>query len=300
MNRYAEDELPSGQSLIETTNLRRFHGGANLLLDPGCRYPTMATTVGPAGSGKTISVQSFLRDLPLRDLTGLPAAVGVKVRPRSTPKTLTEDIVAALEEKVKGTTSFKLATEAVEIIKRNDLKLLIIDEADWLSADSFDVLRHIHDRSGCPVLLVGLPRLLSVIDAQEKFSSRIGLRLQFSPPPVEEVLNTILPGLVFPHWQFDPDEAGDRDLGEYIWRAVHPSLRKLRNLLQIASLRVQEMGEERISQATIDQSLRLSATEAEMRRIQQESAKRSAGSHEAESERRQAAKLQRRHNGKSV
>jgi hypothetical protein len=70
VNRYAEDELPSGQSLIETTNLRRFHGGANLLLDPGCRYPTMATTVGPAGSGKTISVQSFLRDLPLRDLTG--------------------------------------------------------------------------------------------------------------------------------------------------------------------------------------------------------------------------------------
>lgn len=47
----------------------------------------------------------------------------------------------------------------------------------------------------------------------EKFSGRVGLRLDFLPPDEEEVTSTILPQLVLPGWSFDPTVEADVLLG---------------------------------------------------------------------------------------
>ena len=53
-----------------------------------------------------------------------------------------------------------IAAEVAAAIERNDLKLIIVDEADRLNEDSFEVLRHLFDKTGCPILLVDLPSIL--------------------------------------------------------------------------------------------------------------------------------------------
>ncbi len=53
-----------------------------------------------------------------------------------------------------------IAAEAAAAIERNDLKLIIVDEADRLNEGSFEVLRHLFDKTGCPILLVDLPSIL--------------------------------------------------------------------------------------------------------------------------------------------
>ena len=53
-----------------------------------------------------------------------------------------------------------IAASVAATIERNDLKLIIVDEADRLNEDSFEVLRHLHDKTGCPILLVDLPSIL--------------------------------------------------------------------------------------------------------------------------------------------
>jgi len=53
-----------------------------------------------------------------------------------------------------------IAAEVAAAIERNDLKIIIVDEADRLNEDSFEVLRHLFDKTGCPILLVDLPSIL--------------------------------------------------------------------------------------------------------------------------------------------
>jgi DNA transposition AAA+ family ATPase len=53
-----------------------------------------------------------------------------------------------------------IAAEAAAAIEHNDLKLIIVDEADRLNEDSFEMLRHLFDKTGCPILLVDLPSIL--------------------------------------------------------------------------------------------------------------------------------------------
>jgi DNA transposition AAA+ family ATPase len=195
----------------------------------------MGVITGRAGVGKTIASQHYLDSLAPLVQTCLPAAIKIKVMPRSTPRALAKTILDSLLEKSRGRNIYEMADEVATAIERNALHLLIVDEADRLNEDSFDVLRHLFDKTGCRIVLVGLPNILSVIERHEKFSSRVGLRMSFTPLQVEEVLDLVLPQLVFPHWTYDPGKPSDREMGTAIWHKVNPSLRNLHSLLSTAS-----------------------------------------------------------------
>ncbi len=132
---YAEDELPQEQQIIQTSSLLRFTSFVHLIRESRKRYPTMGAVTGHPGMGKTVAIQAYLNSLAPRSHTGLPAAVKVKVKPRSTPKALALDIVAALEDTPRGRNIYEIADEAADALRRNDLELLIIDEADRLNED---------------------------------------------------------------------------------------------------------------------------------------------------------------------
>jgi DNA transposition AAA+ family ATPase len=286
---FAEDRLPDGQKTIQTTNVKRSKRFIGLLTDPERRKPTMAVITGLPGMGKTIAVQDYLDNLAPHAHTALPMAIKIKVKPRSTPLALAKVIMDGLQEKYRGNTIFEIADEVSAAIERNDLKLIIVDEADRLNEDSFEVLRHIFDKTGCPIVLVGLPSILRVVERHDKFSSRVGLRMQFKPLELEEVLTVVLPELVYSRWVYDPKNAEDRLLGINIWNRVNPSLRKLANLLDLASQTARAMELQAITQVCIDEAFGWLMTQEDQYRERKKHKRnddKDKGKHERDSKKR--------------
>ena len=180
-------------------------------------------------------------------------------------------MVAALRDKPRGRNIYQFSDGAADAIERNDLTCIIVDEADRLNEDSFEVLRYLFDKTGCPIVVVGLPSIESVIDRHEKFKSRVGLRMEFLPVEREEMLETVLPNLVFPRWKFDPGDEDALVMGNLICDMVGPSLRKLRNLLQIASQMARHYDESRITSDLITEAFRWAASKDDKRRLTENS-----------------------------
>jgi DNA transposition AAA+ family ATPase len=288
---FAEDHLPEGQPVIETKNVKRCRSFMRLITDPERRSPTMGVITGLAGVGKTIATQYYLDSLAPHPQTALPPAIKIKVMPRSTPRALAKTILDSLLEKSRGSNIYEMADEVAAAISRNCLHLLVVDEADRLNEDSFEVLRHLFDKTGCRIVLVGLPNILSVIERHQKFSSRVGLRMSFTPLALEEVLDLVLPKLVFPHWNYDPVKGADREMGTVIWHKVNPSLRNLHSLLSTASQMARDEQVPSITQDLIKEAFLWTMTQSSQSTATTSPAESSQkGDYERISEERQQAK----------
>jgi DNA transposition AAA+ family ATPase len=145
-----------------TNSVKRFHAYMQFIMQSReeTGYATMGVITGYAGVGKTIAIQTYLQQLQPRAYSGFPACVGIKVRPRSTAKALAKTLVATLNGEQAGHNVYDLEAVSAEAIRRNDLDLILVDEGDWLNVESFELLRHVFDRTGCPIVIVGLPRIM--------------------------------------------------------------------------------------------------------------------------------------------
>lgn len=254
-----ENRLPAGQAPIMTTSVKRFHAYMQFMMQSRAEtgYATMGVITGDAGVGKTIALQTYLQVLTPRAYSGFPACVSIKVSPRSTAKALAKTLITTLNGEQAGYNVYDMEAVAAEAIRRNDLDLILVDEGDWLNVESFEFLRHIFDRTGCPIVIVGLPRIMRVITRHEKFVSRVGLHMEFLPLTQEEVLTTVLPALTLPYWQYHQDDSADREMGRVLWQRVCPSFRKLRVVLQYASQIARARQAERITPAILTETFRL-------------------------------------------
>jgi hypothetical protein len=246
---FEEDILPPGQKTIITRNIEKFNRGVKLLLDSKQQtgYSAIALVTGRAGYGKSVALLNYLNSLVPRPHTGLPACAAIRIRPDSNPKTVVQDLYACFKEPMPRFTRHQYADGAADAILAYDLKLLFVDEADLLGTSEFEFLRFVFGKTGCPLVIVGLPGISSLINKHEKFAGRVGPRIRFLPPDEEEVLKTILPNLVFPHWSFDPTSEADLAMGREIWSKARSSFRELRMLLQFASTLAGDAGQERIT-----------------------------------------------------
>jgi len=254
-----ENRLPFGQMPILTHSVKRFHACMQFMMQSREQtgYATMGVVTGDAGVGKTIAIQTYLQALTPRAYSGFPACISIKVSPRSTAKALAKTLITTLNGQDAGHNVYDMEAVAAETIRRNDLDLVLVDEGDWLNVESFELLRHIFDRTGCPIVIVGLPRILRVINRHEKFVSRVGLHTEFLPLTQEEVLTTVLLALVLPYWQYRSDDDADRTMGMGLWQRVGPSFRKLRVVLQYASQIAHARQVERITPDILTETLRL-------------------------------------------
>ncbi len=262
---FDENRLPPGQAPILTRSMEQFQLFTDMIMlsKEKTGYSSMGVVTGLPGVGKTIAVQTFLNSLESRPHTGLPAGIEIKVTPGSTPRALVEKLLTRFGEKPRGnnTNRYKIADEAAEAILNNDLKILFVDEADLLNVDGFEFLRYIFNKTGCPIVVVGLRQILRVIREIEKFGSRVGPHIEFHPPEEEEVLSTILPHLVIPRWRFDPVCEDDLAMGKELWDRTQPSFRNLRTVLQYASMLAEIHEQERISLALLKQSCQMMASQ---------------------------------------
>jgi type II secretory pathway predicted ATPase ExeA len=287
-----EDPLPPWQPPIQTTSVQQFRRWLLVTMrQPKTGYAVMAVIYGPAGIGKSVAIQAFLNSLPQRTHTGLPRAIMVSLKQKGTPKGLIKQILEALGEKVRGRELYDLIDEVIRAIRRNGLEMLIIDEADWLDEDTFELLRMVFDRTKCPVVLVGLDNILDVIKLHEKFESRVGPKIPFRAIDTAEAISTFFPNLVFSRWKFDPQSTEDIDLGLHIWRRLQPSLRRVRVVIHWANELAEAGDAPRITREHIDQAFQAIEVYKQHTVAQQRDAQHS--SYEEESERRRAAKAKK-------
>lgn len=294
-SRDADGRLPPNQPLIQTVSVKRLF----LFLDAACLseqetgYTSMAVVTGVAGIGKSVAVGDYMASLKPLAHTGLPAGLLIKVGPRSTPRALAKSIVVRLQERPRGRNTTELADEAAEAILANDLTIIIFDECNRMNEEMFDVLRHIYDQTGCPIILVGLPNLLKVVRSQEQFDSRVGNRMVFRPPTRNEVLTTVLPQLVIPLWHYNPENADDLAMGTYLVRRVGLSWRKLRLAIQNASQFALRMKKEQITLDILREATKSVGAKRESQEQEDEvSPDEQSGEHEAASARRHQGKAQ--------
>lgn len=290
----AEDRLPDGQPLIETSQVKKMKFYANFITDPQRGYPSIGLISGPAGIGKTIAKNYFKETRERRSRTGLPLGISLTVKTRTTGRALANDVITVLGETPRGRNAYELVDQVCEAIVRNALEFMLLDEADRLNEESFDVMRQMFDATGCPPIIIGLPTIENIIDRYEKFSSRVGPRFHFEPLPKKEILEVVLPQLVFPHWDFDLQKEEDQQMGEVIYKMCGPSLRKLRNLLQDASLLAEKDSRPRIDLAILKSVFEYQAPAIQQTRMKSEQSSEmpdeNVSSFEIESERRSAAR----------
>lgn len=287
---YAEDEFPEGQKPIMTKNNKKFEAYITLLTYPK-KTSKMGVSIGKAGVGKTLAINKFIEENTQNDIQSLPTIAKFKVPTTATARTVAQELCRALDEiPSKSGNKHDIANEAVDYIERNGIKLIFVDEADRLNAESFDIIRYMFDRTGCVFVIVGLPQILQVIDGHEQFASRIGPRMEFTKPDLEEVLDTILPQLTVLNWQYDVTSIEDRNLGELAWK-MSRSFRRLRTLLESAGILADLQKETCITEVILRDAFELLGSKDDKQNIQKPPQEPPSDTKlEDESERRQDAK----------
>lgn len=141
----------------------------------------MALAFGPAGIGKTTTIEAITAEIPTA------IAVGVDHDSRYPTGLLTKIFNAISRKKRAG--GVRLA-EVIDKLRKPERvathNLLILDEAHKLADRSIVVLAELHDKARCSILFVGtidLKRRLATDDEPElgQISSRVGMRIALAP-----------------------------------------------------------------------------------------------------------------------
>jgi len=135
----------------------------------------IAVIVGEAGCGKTTAVRQYA--------VNSYSALLVDVDPSFSQVVLLHEIARAAGVEAMGSTSTVI--ERIITALRGRDAVLIVDEADYLSDASLELLRRIiHDKAQAGVVLVGLPRLEYKIrnlrSDHQQLQSRIGTMLKLT------------------------------------------------------------------------------------------------------------------------
>jgi DNA transposition AAA+ family ATPase len=178
-----------------------------------------------AGIGKSTAILTAAESAVPESHTGKPNVLLLELEPDIAPIAFLELILDVLDERPRGRTKSHLRKSVIESIKRNDVRLIVFDEADQFSRRTFEELRYIAGKTGCPMLLVGLRKILSVVKPYEQLESRAFRTIEFKPLEETEVINTVFPKLTYPLWRFDPSNTDHIKIGKLIWQKVRPSLR---------------------------------------------------------------------------
>ena len=136
---------------------------------------------GPAGIGKTVSVQEYVKEKG-----GFLITADVSF----TMKGMVEELAEKCGVIAKGTVR-EVTKRLIQFLK-NTGRLIIVDEAQFLPIKAVEILRKIHDETGCGLVLVGMPRLYNQMmgrgsEIYAQLFSRVGIRRYITNVQLEDV-----------------------------------------------------------------------------------------------------------------
>jgi DNA transposition AAA+ family ATPase len=155
--------------VAETSTLEKIRRAITIAQDEG----DIAVIVGESGTGKTTALRQYAMESH--------SAILIEVDPSFSQVTLMNEIARTLGVEAKGGQN-AVIERTIETLAGRDA-VLIIDEADYLSDSSLELLRRvINDKSHTGVVLVGLPRLEFKIrnlrNDHQQLQSRIGVLIK--------------------------------------------------------------------------------------------------------------------------
>jgi len=194
----------------------------------------MGISIGPAGIGKTQTCNEYKR----RNRSTVFITADIATRSVGT-------VLSLLSKKVGGTprvsTNSKLLHAVIDKLK-NSRRLILIDEAHFLTWEAFEVVRKIHDCAQVGVAYVGMERLYDQMRGGDnramlfdQIHSRIAIKrddLKVKKADVKLVAGSVCPGLDKPSINFLFSKAQGKG-----------KLRTVAKLLKVATKMHKEFGE---------------------------------------------------------
>ncbi|MET9694941.1 ATP-binding protein [Streptomyces sp. NPDC006514] len=142
---------------------------------------------GPAGTGKTYAVEAALEDQAAH---GGPAVCALSFTARPTMRLVADHLLAALTGTVapKSRNRFHITNRLLDLLS-HPKRLVVVDEAQRLSSDCIELLRHLHDepKTKFALLYVGGDGCWEVLSREPMLRSRVFRRLPFRPLAADEI-----------------------------------------------------------------------------------------------------------------
>jgi DNA transposition AAA+ family ATPase len=163
--RLARIEVPTA----ETATMEQVRMAVTMAQDDA----DIAVIIGEAGTGKTTALRQYAKESH--------SALLIDVDPSFSKVVLMNEIARALGVENKGGMN-AVIDRVIEALKDRDA-VLIIDEADYLSDSSLELVRRIiNDKARTGVVLVGLPtleyKIRSLRNDHEQLISRVGVMVK--------------------------------------------------------------------------------------------------------------------------
>lgn len=138
---------------------------------------------GPAGTGKTFAVEAALETLDLLDPIARPRVSVLTFPARLTMRMIADQLLRELTgtENPSSRNRFDLTTKLVGLLA-TPMRLVVIYEAQRLTGDCIELLRHLHDhpKTRFALLYVGGDGCWEVLSKEPMLRSRVFRRLPFS------------------------------------------------------------------------------------------------------------------------
>jgi len=201
------------------------------------RMKGAALLTGEVGSGKTTLSRVFIQKLPDDGYD-----IGLITNPSLNPLDFLKEMVYQIGLDVtSGSKTELLATlnrKLIDNLNANKLTLLIIDEAQLISSETFEEIRlllnfQMNDRFLMTFLLIGQPELRDMIRKHKQLDQRIAIRYHLNPLNDEEAINYI---------QYRLEKAGvtaplfTKEALDAIYRYSEGIPRKINNVCDLALL----------------------------------------------------------------
>ncbi|GII33014.1 hypothetical protein Pmi06nite_64560 [Planotetraspora mira] len=172
-----------GASVVVTAALQRTQDNLAIAIEERA----MVCMYGDAGLGKTLSVNASLRELAPAD------TIRVQFRSHPYPRDIRGVLFDALElPGPKPAHPLEFDTLLKDTLSER-FRVLVCDEAQWLSTECFELWRHLWDdrRTDITIVFVGGKNCYQVLRREPMLSSRILLWQKFAPLTPAEVMAVI-------------------------------------------------------------------------------------------------------------
>ncbi len=197
------------------------HKKITALIQRAHRDRDIGVFAGSPGIGKTSALVDYAMRVKGTAMVGASRGLG--------HSTFSHMLAQQCEVEVRR--SARADEVTLEIIKAfaGTDRMILADEANYLSDQSLDALRRISDQAGIALMLVGLPDLIARIQGIEGRLGQLASRISFWPPVVRKISRDDCSVLVKAYFEPDDMDVGDELVDAY-WTCCGGSARLLRNL----------------------------------------------------------------------
>lgn len=227
----------AGAQIVATDALVAMHDNLAEVIDA----KAMMCVHGAAGLGKTLSVQASLRELAPQ------STYRVQFRARPTPRDVRHVLFDALG---LGGHPPRRPIEFDTLLKdvlAERFRVLVCDEAQWLSRECFEFWRHLWDdlHTNIAIIFVGGGDCYQVLSSEPMLSSRVYIWQEFRRLSTEQVLATI--PAFHPIWA-DADPADIAFTDEH---AAHGNFRAWAKITKLVGTALTRLGREQVDREVI-------------------------------------------------